>query len=83
MAMGKAIVSTALGSEGIEAIPRRDLLIEDRPEAFADALNRLLDDPELAARIGQSARSLAVERYSWSGAARALEGFYRDILDAA
>lgn len=83
MAMGKAIVSTALGSEGIEAIPGRDLLIEDQPEAFADALNRLLDDPELAARIGQSARSLAVERYSWSGAARALEGFYRDILDAA
>jgi glycosyltransferase involved in cell wall biosynthesis len=83
MAMGKAIVSTALGSEGIEAIPGRDLLIEDQPEAFADALNRLLDDPELAARIGQSARSLAVERYSWSGAAPALEGFYRDILDAA
>jgi polysaccharide biosynthesis protein PslH len=83
MAMGKAIVSTALGSEGIEAIPGRDLLIEDQPEAFADALNRLLDDPERAARIGQSARSLAVERYSWSGAARALEGFYRDILDAA
>ena len=81
--MGKAIVSTALGSEGIEAIPGRDLLIEDQPEAFADALNRLLDDPELAARIGQSARSLAVERYSWSDAARALEGFYRDILDAA
>jgi hypothetical protein len=70
MAMGKAIVSTALGSEGIEAIPGRDLLIEDQPEAFADALNRLFDDPELAARIGQSARSLAVERYSWSGAAR-------------
>src|SRR6516164_8511388 len=83
MAMGKAIVSTALGSEGIEAIRGRDLLIEDQPEAFADALNRLLDDPELAARIGQSARSLAVERYSWSGAARALEGFYRGILDAA
>ena len=83
MAMGKAIVSTTLGAEGIEAVPGRDLLIEDQPEAFADAVNRLLGDPELAARIGQSARSLAVERYSWSGAARALEGFYRGILEAA
>ena len=83
MAMGKAIVSTTLGAEGIEAIPGRDLLIEDQPEAFADAVNRLLGDPELAARIGQSARGLAVERYSWSGAARALEGFYRGILEAA
>ena len=45
-------------------------------------MNRLLAEPGLAARIGQSARQLAVERYSWSGAARALEGFYRRILDA-
>jgi glycosyltransferase involved in cell wall biosynthesis len=83
MAMGKAIVSTPLGAEGIDAVPGRDLLIEDRPEAFADAVNRLLGDPELAARISQSARRLAVQRYSWGGAARALESFYRGILEAA
>ena len=82
MAMGKAIVSTTLGAEGIEAVPGRDLLIEDEPAAFADALNRLLADPGLARRIGQSARQLAVERYAWSGAAWALEGFYRRILEA-
>jgi glycosyltransferase involved in cell wall biosynthesis len=83
MAMGKAIVSTTLGAEGIEAVPGRDVLIADQPEAFADAVNRLLGDPGLAARMGQSVRSLAVERYSWSGAARALEAFYRCILEAA
>ena len=81
MAMGKAIVSTTLGAEGIEAVPGRDILIEDEPAAFADAVNRLLAEPGLAARIGQSARQLAVERYGWSGAARALEGFYRRILE--
>jgi polysaccharide biosynthesis protein PslH len=81
MAMGKAIVSTALGAEGIEAVPGRDLLIEDEPAHFADAVKRLLANPSLAARIGQSARQLAVERYSWSGAARTLEGFYRRILE--
>jgi glycosyltransferase involved in cell wall biosynthesis len=80
MAMGKAIVSTTLGAEGIEAIPGRDLLIEDQSEAFADAVNRLLAEPGLAARIGQSARRLAVERYAWSAAAQALEGFSRRIL---
>jgi glycosyltransferase involved in cell wall biosynthesis len=41
----------------------------------------LLADPDLAARIGQSARRLAVQRYSWSEAAQALEGFYRRILE--
>ena len=45
MAMGKAIVSTTLGAEGIEAVPGRDLLVEDQPAAFADAVNRLLADP--------------------------------------
>jgi polysaccharide biosynthesis protein PslH len=83
MAMGKAIVSTTLGAEGIEAIPGRDLLIENEPAAFADAVNRLLSDPGLAARIGQSARQLAVDRYGWGGAARTLEGFYRRILENA
>ena len=83
MAMGKAIVSTTLGAEGIEAVPGRDLLSEDEPAAFADAVNRLLAEPSLAARIGQSARQLAVERYSWSGAARVLEDFYRRILEDA
>ena len=82
MAMGKAIVSTRLGAEGIEAIPGRDMLVEDEPAAFAAAVSRLLAEPRLAARIGQSARQLAVERYAWSRAARALEGFYRRILEA-
>ena len=81
MAMAKPIVSTALGAEGIEAVPGRDILIEDQPAAFADAVNRLLDEPSLAARIGQSARRLAVDRYAWSAAARALEDFYRRILE--
>jgi glycosyltransferase involved in cell wall biosynthesis len=81
MAMGKAIVSTSLGAEGIEAVPGRDLLLADQPAGFADAVNRLLADPSLTARIGQSARQLAEDRYAWSGAARDLENFYRRILD--
>src|SRR5262245_29328025 len=81
MAMGKAIVSTTLGAEGIEAVPGRDILLEDDPSAFANAVNRLLAEPDFAARIGQSARQLAVERYAWSGAAQALEGFFRQILE--
>jgi glycosyltransferase involved in cell wall biosynthesis len=83
MAMGKAIVSTTLGAEGIEAIQGRDILLEDEPPAFADAVNRLLAKPDLAARIGRSARRLTVERYGWSEAARTLERFYRQILERA
>jgi polysaccharide biosynthesis protein PslH len=83
MAMGKPIVSTKLGVEGIEAAPGRDILVEDQPAALADAVLRLLAEPDLAARIGRSARRLAVERYGWSEAARTLEGFYRRVMEKA
>jgi glycosyltransferase involved in cell wall biosynthesis len=82
MAMGKAVVSTTLGAEGIEAIHGRNIIIEDDPAAFAAGINRLLVETDLAARIGGAARQLAVERYAWSQAARTLEGFCRQILDA-
>jgi glycosyltransferase involved in cell wall biosynthesis len=81
MAMGKAIVSTSLGAEGIEAVPGRDILIENQPAGFADAVGRLLTDPGLAATIGQAARRLAVERYAWSAASRTLERFFLGILE--
>ncbi|MGJ5203835.1 glycosyltransferase family 4 protein [Bradyrhizobium sp. HKCCYLR20261] len=82
MAMGKAIVSTSLGAEGIEAVPGRDILIADDPTAFADAVGRLLAEPALAARIGHAARQVAVEKYAWSASARALEEFYCEILES-
>ncbi|WP_316202726.1 glycosyltransferase family 4 protein [Bradyrhizobium sp. SZCCHNRI30512] len=81
MAMGKAIVSTSLGAEGIEAMPGRDILIADEPHAFADAVNGLLAEPDLAVRIGGAARQVAVEKYAWSAAAQALEDFYCEILE--
>lgn len=80
MAMGTPIVSTALGAEGIEATPERDILIADEPARFAASVIRLLDDPALRARLGRSARRLAVQRYSWSAAASSLDGFFRRII---
>jgi glycosyltransferase involved in cell wall biosynthesis len=77
---GKAIVSTSLGAEGIEAAPEREILIADEPERFAAAVVRLLDDPGLAARLGRAARQLAVERYSWPAAASRLEQFFGEIV---
>jgi len=80
MAMGRPIVSTTLGAEGIEAVHDRSILIADEPATFAGSVIRLLDDPVLAARLGRSARELAVERYSWPAAARRLEQFLGEII---
>jgi glycosyltransferase involved in cell wall biosynthesis len=80
MAMGKAVVSTSLGAEGIEGTAGQDILIEDDAARFAAAVNRLLTDPVLGARIGQSARRLAVHRYAWAKAACSLEDFYFHLM---
>src|SRR5262249_7984782 len=82
MSMGKAIVSTPLGAEGIEVVPRQDILIANDPASFAASVVQLLDDPALAPQLGTSARRLAVERYAWSAAAAMLERFYRELLEA-
>jgi glycosyltransferase involved in cell wall biosynthesis len=80
MAMGKAIVSTTLGAEGIEVQPGRDILIADEPSPFAAEVLRLLEQPQARAELGSSARRLATERYAWTGAAGMLERFYQQIL---
>jgi glycosyltransferase involved in cell wall biosynthesis len=39
------------------------------PEALAAAVGRLLDEPELAARIGAAGRERVVERFTWRAVA--------------
>ncbi len=79
MAMGKAIVSTRLGAEGIDVVHEKHALLADEPKEFAAQVKRLLDDPELAARLGSEARKLAEERYSWRAAVARLENFYGEL----
>jgi glycosyltransferase involved in cell wall biosynthesis len=65
LAMGKAIVSTTRGVEGIELTPDRDAVIADTPEAFARAVVALLHDPERRRALGRAARALAESKYDW------------------
>jgi polysaccharide biosynthesis protein PslH len=65
MSMGKAIVSTALGAEGIQVADGEHCLVADNTTEFAEAVCRLLDDPDLRRRLAINARALAVEDYSW------------------
>ena len=82
MAMGKAVVSTTLGAEGLDVVNGRDLLLADDPEAFAAQIARVLDDTELARRIGHSARQFVASRFSWKGAVERLRAFYGELLEA-
>jgi glycosyltransferase involved in cell wall biosynthesis len=64
-AMGKAIVSTTIGAEGLGARHGETMLLADTADAFADAIASVLRDEALRRRIGAAARREAEERFSW------------------
>ena len=65
MAMGRPVVTTSRGLEGIDAVPGRDLLVADDAPGVAKALVRVLGEPALAAALGAAGRRRIVEAYSW------------------
>jgi sugar transferase (PEP-CTERM/EpsH1 system associated) len=79
LAMGKAMVSTTLGCEGIDVEDRRHLLVADTPEDFARAVVRLFDAPQEARALGRSGRALIEDAYSWEAAGAALERLYERL----
>lgn len=62
-ALDRPVVSTSKGCEGLDCRDGDDLLVADRPEAFADAVCRLLEDEALAAHLVQRARRTLLTRY--------------------
>jgi glycosyltransferase involved in cell wall biosynthesis len=75
MAMGKAVVSTTIGAEGLNVQSGRDLILADEPVAFADSVLALLRDAELRRRY-EVAAAASASRFDW---ARISERF-NDIL---
>src|SRR5207245_11207673 len=65
LAMVKAVVSTAIGAEGLPLTPGRDFLQADDPAAFARAVTALLRATAPRRSVGSAGRRLVEERYSW------------------
>ena len=62
---GVPIVSTRLGAEGLTFVDGEHLLIADGESAFADAVIRVLRDPQLGRRLGEAGRRWVENRYDW------------------
>ena len=80
LAMGKAMVSTSLGCEGVDVRDGEHLLVADAPPAFAAAVVRLLEDAELARALGSAGRARMEEQYSWELACERIEELYSRVL---
>ena len=65
LAMQKAVVSTSIGCEGLSVVPGEHLVVEDEPEALAQAVVAFLNNPEMRAAYGSAGRALVEAEYSW------------------
>ncbi|MDO9583014.1 MAG: glycosyltransferase family 4 protein [Desulfomicrobium sp.] len=72
-AMERAVVSTALGVEAIQAVANTHYVPAEVGSEFADAILSLLDNPLRCAELGTAARALVAKNYSWENAAKCLE----------
>ncbi len=82
LALGKAMVSTTLGCEGVGVRDGEHLLIGDGAAAFAARVLDLFADTDRRAALGAAGRRLAEDRYSWDLAGERLESLHRSLCPA-
>lgn len=81
MALGRPVVSSSVGCEGLDVVNGEHLLIADRPDHFAQEMVRILTDRGLHERITANARQLVVTRYDWDVIAKQLMQVYAEMVE--
>lgn len=80
MAMEKAIVSTTIGAEGLPIENGEELFLEDTPEGFANSVVRLLQDQDLARRVGERAATRVRSTFGWRRVAESFADLCKSTL---
>ncbi|HBL73689.1 MAG: hypothetical protein A2W90_13250 [Bacteroidetes bacterium GWF2_42_66] len=80
MALGKPIVTTSIGTEGIETTSGEDILIADDAESFNNAIYTLLENREVFDKIGKNAIDLIRKKFDNLALAAQLIEFYNNHL---
>ena len=79
MALGKPVISTSKGAEGIEALNNRDIIIEDDMQKFSDRIVDLLQDTAEADQLGLNARKIVEEKYTWEKVCEKAMQVYQEL----
>ena len=79
MAMGKAIVSTPAGVNGLDLEPGRDFLLGTTGAEMAEAILALFADPERRRAVERQARTTVEQRFDWDVIAGQQNRLYREL----
>jgi len=82
MALGKVIISSSVGIEGIECSFGKDALVANTPEEFCGAVKQLIQNPEFTKELAHNARAFALANYDIQKIVEKLIGFYKERIKA-
>lgn len=80
MALGRPIVTTSIGCEGLTVKNGEHLLIADTPELFASHVLALLRDKQKWLQLTRQARTLVVDSYDWDLIAQRHLQLYEEVI---
>ncbi|MFC2121734.1 glycosyltransferase family 4 protein [Bacteroidota bacterium] len=80
MAIGKTIISTSIGAEGINCINEKDIIIADTKEEFISQLEKLISNHKLFEEIGKNAVKFVTENFDNKIISNSLIDFYKSQL---
>ncbi len=83
MAMGKAIVSTDAGINGLDLDRGSDVMVANGADEMAAAIERLLDSPAERHALERQARKTAGLRYGWDASAAEQKRLYTRLIESA
>jgi polysaccharide biosynthesis protein PslH len=81
MAMGKAVVSTTIGAEGLPVTHGKNILLADEPDDFAKQVIGLLQNEPRRHELGSAARGLVEQHYSWERVAGDCEAIFNRVVE--
>ncbi len=81
MALGKTILSTSIGAEGIGCTYGKNILIANTPQQFLEAIKRCMNDKNYAEQIGKAGRELVAGSYSNEVIGKSVTEFYRTLTE--
>ncbi len=81
MALGKPIVTTPIGTEGISTQSEKNIIIADNEHEFINGVERLINNKELFHTIGSNAIEYIQEKFDNLALACALTGFYKKYIE--
>jgi polysaccharide biosynthesis protein PslH len=80
MAMGVPVVSSRIAAGGVDAVAEEDFLVASTPDEYAQAILRILDQPEERTRLSHNGRVRMLSAHSWPNSMRRLDGILERCL---